>query len=293
MKINTLEMFVKLIDMGSYSLVAENMDLTQPAVSMQIKNMEERFSTELVIKENGEMKLTPAGKIVYNQAKNILNNWEQMLFNINEVQNKTYGELKIGSSTIPSEYLLPKYISQYSAKLPKVKVYIEVGDSEDMIEQLEDRNVDIIIIGKKPDNFKFKTTPITDDFLQLIVPSDHHLAQLEEVAINDLKSEKMLIREEGSGTRKAMLEGLKRLAAIDIKDLNIICRLGSTEAVISAVESGLGISFVSSLAAEKAEKFNRVSIVKVSNLAISRKFYLAFNKRRWDELLIKKFTNLF
>ena len=293
MKINNLRIFVKLVETGSFSKVAETMDLTQPAVSMQIKSMEEKFATDLVIKEKGEIILTPGGKVFYSQAKKILNEWEELLFNIDEVKDKTYGELKVGTSTIPSEYLLPELLSQYSKKLPEVKVFIEVGDSADMIKLLDDREVDLIIVGTKPNNNKYRTNAITDDHLQLIVPPGYHLAEREQITIADLKKEKLLIREEGSGTRQAMMKGLNEYAGLDLNDLNIICRLGSTEAVISAVESGLGISFVSSLAAKKARKCNRVETVKVSDMLINRKFYLAYNVKRKDEKLIKEFIKLF
>ena len=293
MKINNLKIFIKLVETGSYSLVAEQMNLTQPAVSMQIKTIEEKFSADLVFKEKNKIKLTPSGKIFYNQAKNILNEWEQLLFDIEEVRDKTFGKINIGTSTIPSEYLLPKYLSEYSRRLPEVQVLVEVGDSARMIELLEKRNVDLIIVGTEPQNSKYKTLAITEDHLQLIVPTQHHLTETNEVSINTLKKEKMIIREKGSGTRKAMLDGLKEYGDVELNELCINCRLGSTESVISAVESGMGISFVSSLAAKKAKKFNRISIVKVSDMLINRKFYMAYNEKRENELLIKKFTNLF
>ncbi len=292
MKINTLNMFVKLIDTGSYSKVAEKLDLTQPAVSMQIKFLEERFDTDLIIKENGKIKLTPAGKVVYSEAKKIINSWEKITYRVEESKNKSFQKIEIGSSTIPSEYLLPDILAKLDSENIDMKSSIKVGDSEEMIELLEKDKVDIIIVGYKPENSKYEVKEIAKDELKLIVPKNHKFSRKNEISIEELKNEKMLIREVGSGTRKAMLEGLKE-NGININELNIKCEMGSTEAIIAGVQSGLGISFVSKLASSKAHNCSRVQEVDVKGMNFSRKFYLAFNKNRKDENIIKKFIEIF
>jgi len=292
MKINTLNMFVKLIDTGSYSKVAEKLDLTQPAVSMQIKFLEERFDTDLIIKENGKIKLTPAGKVVYSEAKKIINSWEKITYRVEESKNKSFQKIEIGSSTIPSEYLLPDILAKLDSENIDMKSSIKVGDSEEMIELLEKDKVDIIIVGYKPENSKYEVKEIAKDELKLIAPKNHKFSRKNEISIEELKNEKMLIREVGSGTRKAMLEGLKE-NGININELNIKCEMGSTEAIIAGVQSGLGISFVSKLASSKAHNCSRVQEVDVKGMNFSRKFYLAFNKNRKDENIIKKFIEIF
>jgi len=285
-------MFVKLIDTGSYSKVAEKLDLTQPAVSMQIKFLEERFDTDLIIKENGKIKLTPAGKVVYSEAKKIINSWKKITYRVEESKNKSFQKIEIGSSTIPSEYLLPDILAKLDSENIDMKSSIKVGDSEEMIELLEKDKVDIIIVGYKPENSKYEVKEIAKDELKLIAPKNHKFSRKNEISIEELKNEKMLIREVGSGTRKAMLEGLKE-NGININELNIKCEMGSTEAIIAGVQSGLGISFVSKLASSKAHNCSRVQEVDVKGMNFSRKFYLAFNKNRKDENIIKKFIEIF
>ncbi|HKL74548.1 MAG TPA: selenium metabolism-associated LysR family transcriptional regulator, partial [Halanaerobiales bacterium] len=280
------------IDTGSYSKVAEKLDLTQPAVSMQIKFLEERFDTDLIIKENGKIKLTPAGKVVYSEAKKIINSWEKITYRVEESKNKSFQKIEIGSSTIPSEYLLPDILAKLDSENIDMKSSIKVGDSEEMIELLEKDKVDIIIVGYKPENSKYEVKEIAKDELKLIVPKNHKFSRKNEISIEELKNEKMLIREVGSGTRKAMLEGLKE-NGININELNIKCEMGSTEAIIAGVQSGLGISFVSKLASSKAHNCSRVQEVDVKGMNFSRKFYLAFNKNRKDENIIKKFIEIF
>ena len=291
MKINTLNMFVKLIDTGSYSEVAEKLDLTQPAVSMQIKFLEERFDTDLIIKENGKLKLTPPGKVVYSEAKKIVNSWEKIIYRVEESKNKSYQEIVIGSSTIPSEYLLPDILAEFDSKEINIRSSIKVGDSEEMIELLEKDKVDVIIVGYKPENPKYEVKKIAKDELKLIVPKNHKYATENDITINNLKNEKMLIREVGSGTRKAMLEGLKE-GGININDLNIKCEMGSTEAILAGVQAGLGVSFVSKLASSKAHNCSRVQEVNVKDMNFKRNFYLAYNKNRKNEEIIEKFSEV-
>ena len=292
MKINTLNMFVKLIDTGSYSKVAEKLNLTQPAVSMQIKFLEEKFDTDLIIKENGKLKLTPPGKIIYSEAKKIINSWEKINYRVEESKNKSYRKIIIGSSTIPSEYLLPDILAKLEAEEIDLKSSIKVGDSGEMIELLEKNKVDIIIVGYKPDNSKYEVKEIENDKLKLIVPKNHKFANKDEILLDSLKDEKILIREVGSGTRKAMLEGLKE-GGINLNELNIKCEMGSTEAILAGVQAGLGISFVSQLASSKAHNCSRVQEVNVKDMKFTRKFYLAYNKNRKNETAIKKFVDVF
>lgn len=292
MKLKTLQMLVKLIELGSFSAVADKLDLTQPAVSMQIKSLEKRFDTDLVVRQEGEIKLTPAGKVIYRKAKRILGVWEEAKLEVEQVKGETFDRLVIGASTIPAEYLLPDLLAEFYKKFPQIEVLMEVGDSTEIINSLEDREVDIIIAGSKPTQNQFEVVSVIEDRLVLIVPLEHRLINSSHVSLADLIKEQILIREQGSGTRKAMLAGLEE-AGIDKAELNLGLQLGSTEAVISAVEAGLGISFVSELAARKAVDNQRVAKIKVADMLISRKLYLAYQQERKDEALIKEFRKIF
>jgi len=288
MKINSLKTFVQLIDTGSYSITADRIGLTQPAVSMQIKKLEDNFATDLIIKEEGALILTPAGKAVYGYSKDILDKWEKLVFEVENKKHKYYKNIAIGASTIPSEYILPDILAELSKDRPEIKSSIEVGDSAEMIELLDQKEVDLILVGYKPTSTKFEIIEIVEDQLKLIIPLEHPLAERDVVKMINLTEENFLIREIGSGTRKAMLSGFKR-ANLNINDLNIKCQLGSTEAVISAVQSGLGISFVSEFASSKAQQCGRIREISVEDINLIRKFYLAYNKNKKDDELIKKF----
>ncbi|MGM0547780.1 MAG: selenium metabolism-associated LysR family transcriptional regulator [Bacillota bacterium] len=288
MKIEKLKIFITLVDLESYSLTADKFEISQPAVSMQIKSLEEYFATKLFQKEKGQINLSPAGKIVYQEAKKIIKRWSYLEQKVESKKNMKLKKLKIASSTIPSEYLLPDIISNLNKLIVDLKTEVSVGDSRSMIKLLEADEVDLIIVGSKPENNRFKKLKLYDDSLSLIVPSGNKLLKKEKVFLSDLQAENLLIREVGSGTRKATLFAFEE-AQLKLEDFNVISQLGSTEAIISAVESGLGISFISQVAAQKATTCGRVKEIKVQNLNYLRDFYLAYNQNRQDDLLIKQF----
>jgi len=288
MKINTIKIFINLVDLGSFSKTADRLGITQPAVSMQIKSLEERFGAELLYKEKGEVKLTPAGNAIYTEGKKILKNWDNLQNKVEVNRERKVKNLEIAASTIPSQYLLPDILAEISEEMPGLKTKVEIGDSTAMIDKLEKREADIIIVGYKPENRKFKVMQAAEDSLKLITPLEHMLTEKEEVFLDDLRDEKFLLREEGSGTRKTLLDGLNKVG-LNFNDLNIISELGCTEAVISSVQAGAGISFISKLASEKNSECGRVAQVEVRDLDINRYFYLAFHKDRENDPIIKEF----
>lgn len=288
LKINSLKIFINLVDLGSYSKTAEKLDVTQPAVSMQIKNLEEKFSADLIYKEKGEVKLTPAGNAIYSEGKKMLKTWDNLLNKVEINRDRKVKRLNIASSTIPSQYFLPDLLAKLSQEKPGLKTKVKVGSSRSMIKKLENREVDLIIVGYKPENRKFKVVEAAEDSLRLIVPKNHPITKKEKVFLTDLKEENFLLSEDGSGTRKVLLDGLKKVG-LNFNDLNIISELGCTEAVIASVQAGAGISFISKMASQKNSECARVEELKVEDLEIHRYFYLVFHKDREHDPIIKEF----
>lgn len=290
MKLNTLKIFIKLCDIGSYSQVAEEMNLTQPAVSMQVKSLEEYFETDLINKSKGTIYLTEAGRILYRQSREILRRWDKAELEISQLSSKDTGRIKVGASTIPGVYFLPERLAEFKEEYSNIKVDVISGDSQDMVEALTLGKVDLIIIGKKLNSDKYIAEPVEDDQLKYIVGLGHPLADKEKIELNELIKYDIVVREEGSGTRKVMLDAFRE-SGFSLKDFIVSYQFGSTEAVISAVESGLGTSFVSRMAASKAEKTGRVKIIETPELNLSRHLYLIYEKGRLEVDIMKKFYN--
>ncbi len=290
MKLNSLKIFIKVIDIGSYSLAANELEITQPAVSMQIKSLEDFFSCELITKEAGNLHLTPAGKILYRSAKTILTEWDETKLQIKQLTKETWGEIKVGASTIPAVYFLPEKLAQFRQSFPEIKVKSYHGDSQNMIEKLEADEVDVIIIGKLMEDNNYQSIPVVEDDLKLIIPANHKFSTGKSVSLTDFFAEDIILREKGSGTRKVMLDALAR-KGYSLSDLKISCYLGSTEAVIAGVEAGLGVSLVSKLAAKKASECQRIKIKSLSELNLNRMLYLVYKKGREQEEKLASFIN--
>ncbi len=288
MRIKTLKMLVLLAEKGSYSAVAEELDISQPAVSMQINSLEDNYEVELVERRKGEVQLTPAGRAFYRHGRRILSRWQRLEDEMDKVKREDSGHISLGGSTIPSTYLLPDVMADFSKDFPEVKMSLSIGDSEHIIKLLKNREVDLAVIGKKPRSGSLKVRPVLEDRLKLIFPGQDNSFRCENIAAEDIPGRRVIIREEGSGTRRAMLNGL-RDAGVRPEELNVRAEMASNEAVIAAVEAGLGISFISRLAANKAREQGRVQVKDVEDMLITRKFYLSYQKDRSGEALLEEF----
>lgn len=288
MKLSRLYTFIRLAELKSFSLVAEEFKITQPAVSIQVKALEEYFSAQLVERTPEGIILTPEGELLYREAREMLKIWENIGQKMNQLQAVIKGDLIVGASTIPAEYFMPELIVNFCLSHPLVSLKMEVGDSSSVIQDLLKRRYDVGIVGFPPEEEDMIAVPIAEDQLVFVVPKYHPFTTKDNVTAIELVQERFIMREEGSGTRKAMRDGLAQIG-LSVNDLRTVAQLGSTEAVIAAVEAGLGLSIVSSLAARRAEKLQRLAIVPVKGFQIQRKFYLCYLTDQKGQLLIKKF----
>lgn len=288
MKISRLETFVKLAAGNSFSQVAEELQLTQPAVSIQIKNLEEYFGVQLVERGFEGVTLTPEGQLLLKEAKEIIQRWQSITQKINNLKELVKGELKISASTIPAEYILPKLIVDFCHTYPLVTLKMEVKDSALVLQEIVKKRADLGIVGVKPTNEKLFFTPISSDQMVLIVPEKHPLANQGIVSPKELLEHNFILREEGSGTRKAMSQGLAQIG-LQLEDLQVVAQLGSTEAVIAAVEAGLGLSIISSLAVSSTRKMQQLKVISIKGFQVTRQFYLISEEKNQSNQLVQKF----
>ncbi len=291
MNIRTLEIFVNLADLGSYSRVAAEMNLSQPAVSMQIKNLEEKMSAELVARKGRGVELTRTGRVFYRRVSELLREWEDVQLEIERLQESRLDEICIGASTIPSSHIIPDLLSDFCRSYPEIKMIVRVGDSQDIIELLDDREIELAVIGKKPESIELEVMPLIKDELHLLVSRDDELFGRDSVSLKEILERKLLIREKGSATRRTMMNALKEAGA-DIKDLDIRAVLETNEAIISAVEAGLGVSFISRLASNKALEWGRVGKINLDGVKMERSFYISHPPRRIQGTPLETFVRL-
>jgi DNA-binding transcriptional LysR family regulator len=290
MNLNKLEAFIFVVEKGSFSEAAAALNSSQPAVSLKIKSLEEDIGLTLLDRGMSGIQPTIAGNLVYQAAIELTHRWRKLEDDLLGFQGTLTGHLKIGASTIPGTYLVPGLVRAFRDQFPKVEVSIEINDSQDTLKKLQNQQVDVAIVGMNPASTKLSSHLFTYDSLVLITPTHHPLVDKSEPDFNQLQHHEFVVRENGSGTRKRMEEFLAG-HGLEVSDLKIGLSIGSTEGVIAAVEAGLGISFISKLAALPAVKANRVQMVENID-PIQRSFYFTTLKDAENRPIIKEFTNL-
>jgi DNA-binding transcriptional LysR family regulator len=289
MNFKKLEAFISVLEKRSFSEAAAALKSSQPAISLKIKSLEEELGIELLDRGRSGVHPTRAGILVYQTAKEIMGRWGQLEDDLLGFQDTLTGTLTIGASTIPGTYLIPGWIKKFRTLYPKVDVKIEINDSRKILNKLFDHQIDVGIVGLHQQSAKMITKAVASDSLVLIVPVEHEISQSSHLDFNLLKKYDLVLREEGSGTRKEMEEYLE-INGSSLADFNSSISIGSSEAVISAVEAGLGISFISKLAAVPAVKANRVKMIETLK-PYQRNFYFSTLSESENRPIIREFTN--
>lgn len=273
-----LKIFCTVAETKSFTKAAKIVHLSQPAVSLQIQTLEEFFETKLFDKTEGAIRLTPAGKILYNNAKDILEHYSDVEKEINKITGMLKGGLTLGASTTLGNYILPNVIIEFKKAYPKVKIKMLVGNTQRIEDLLISGFVDFGFVEGKTSKRNIVSEKILTDQLTLIVHTKHPLARKKTVSVLDLAREPLILREEGSATRK-MIEDFFKAHGIGIQDLLIPLVMGSTESKKIAVEAGLGISFVSKWAARKEIEDGRLKNIIIRDEELQRSLSLIFTKK--------------
>jgi DNA-binding transcriptional LysR family regulator len=290
-RLNTalLKTFVTVVHKNSLSLAAQEIHITQPAVSKHINALEEYFGIGLIERRGRGVNMTPAGEVLYKYANEILSLIDKAEVEIRELSSAVQGKLVIWASSIPGHFILPYIIGDFKKHYPAVHIALQISDSNDVIRHLLDETAQLGAVGIKPDNKKLETTNFINDKLVVITPIDHPLAKQHTITLVELVKEKLVWRAIGSGTRKILEEKLTE-KSISLHDLNIIMELGSTGAIVTAVEAGLGISIVSQWAIRKEQAMGRIAVLEVSDLAMERELFLCYPKRRYQNRVVQAFV---
>ncbi len=277
MNLKQLESFTLIIESRSFSQAAKKLFLTQPTISSHISLLEKELETQLLIRTTKEVYPTKDGKKLYSYAKQILSIQDE-IFNDFDVKNEYNNVLTLGSSTIPEQYILPYILPEYLSN-NKNQLKILQGDSIDIIDKLINKEAEVGLVGTKIENPSLIFEPFYEDKLVIITPVSEKYKKMKEegVSVGDLLKEPIIMREEGSGTRKEIKELLK-INSFDMEDLNIIAILNSIEAIKKSVQNNMGISIVSNLSIEDFEKDNKVLIFEFSEINMCRDLYIVRNK---------------
>jgi DNA-binding transcriptional LysR family regulator len=258
----------------SFSRAAEQLLLTQPAVTQQIKALEEEFGVPLFDRGGGRISLTPAGAALLPFAEKMKGLGEQAVAAVASATGEHAGELSLGASQTIAQYVLPTFIAAFVKRHPKVQLTAKSGNTDEMLRALVAGEIQLALIEGPEQRKDVRIEPFMEDRMVLVVPASHEWAG-EEILLEQLKSQPMLTREFGSGSRRIVEQALVA-AGLKVKDLQIRMEMDSTEGLLNAVEAGLGVTFVSRWAVRNQLALGTLKLARVAGLKLSRSFSLAY-----------------
>lgn len=289
MNFKQLEAFIWVTELQSFTKAARQLFMSQPAVSFQIKALEEELEVTLFNRGDKRMILTDAGQLLYPEAKQMLKHYQKIKNGLDDLRGLKTGHLVIGAGTIPGEYLLPLFIGEFKKRYPGINISLKVSGSGQVERWVRERETDLGVTGMPIEDENIECTPWLQDQLILITPPAHPWLKSEPIQISDLLGETVILREQGSGTRKTIEQ---KLAEHHLGKIPVAMELGSTRAVITAVEAGLGVSIVSSYAVRESLALGRVMKVNVDGFDLRRFLYQIRYKQSLGGFAVEAFTDL-
>ena len=273
-----MEALIYLVEERSFSRAAKRMFLTQPALTKNIRNMEDYLGVKAVNRSNAGVTLTKEGKILYDYARRIVKLRREAAEKINQMQENRGGDIYLSASTIPATYILPLAMSNFKTSHADIRIFLKTEDSEEVMNMVLDREVEIGCIGKKPPNAKLIAEPVWHDRLILVVPTGHRWIKKAYVDLAELILEPFVLREKGSATRDVFETYIKENQATTLAQFNISGELGSSEAIKEAVLAGLGVSVLSVHAVRRELAAKTLFEIPITSCRIERRFYLIYLK---------------
>jgi DNA-binding transcriptional LysR family regulator len=283
-----LQVFQTVARLLSFTKAAEELHMTQPAVTFQVRQLEEQFNTRLFDRTHNRISLTDAGKRVHECAERIFELYAEMDNSVRELTGDISGVLILGASTTIAEYMLPALLGDFKAKYPDITIRLKVANTDGIVSQVENNAIDLGVVEAPVNNKNLVVEECRTDHMVLIVPPAHELAKEDVVPIQRVADYPFICREEGSGTREVMIESMHH-AGVSPTDLNIAMELGSLEAIKGAVEAGMGVSILSNATIQKELKLGTLVAVQLDP-PIDRPFSFVHQKQKFrvramDELL--------
>lgn len=266
-----LAALVAVVDRASFSQAAEVLGVTQPAVSLAIRSLEKRLGQTLIDRSGRQVEPTEAGRLVYRCAQRILAVEQELVQGLADEAAELSGLLVVGASTGPGERVLPKLLGAFHAEHPDVTVSLRVDDTETIVDRVLDRQLEFGIVGAERPHRSLVFEPFLRDEVVLLLPKGHPDAD-KEITLDRLKELPHVVQQDGSGVR-AVVERELRVAGIRPRDLRVVAELGLQESAKSAVEAGLGVTFMSRLAIEREIAEGRFDVATVAGIEPGRLFY--------------------
>jgi DNA-binding transcriptional LysR family regulator len=268
-----LAAFCAVVERKSFSEAAERLGVTQPAVSQQIRSLEERVGQQLLDRSGRRVEPTEAGNRLYRSAQRLLALERQLLDEVaGEAEGPLRGQLAMGASTGPGGTVVPVLLCEFAEENPEVTIDLTISDTQTIVDQVARRELELGVVGATPRNRAVVYEPFFRDEVVLVCPPDHRFAG-QSVALDELRGERLIVMQEGAGVRQVIEDELREAGA-RLRDLDVRLELGLQESVKSAVEAGHGVTFISRTAVERELDAGTLAAARVRGFEPSREISL-------------------
>jgi DNA-binding transcriptional LysR family regulator len=274
MDVRDLQIFLGVAKHLNYTRAAEEVNLSQPSVSVRMRELERDLGSKLFEQLGKKVALTEAGQLLVPYATRLIAVMGDARQAIEDLQGMERGLLRIGASTTPGMYIIPRTLANFKRQYPKIEVHLAVKDTRQIEDGVIRIEFDFGFVGGHLAGDEVDVLPWMTDHLVLVVPSNHNLARKKSIKLADLRKEQFILREPGSATRAAVGHHLKK-AEIEVET---VMEMENPESVKKAVQSGLGIAFISKFAVETELKAGSLVAINVNGLNINRELKIAYRK---------------
>jgi len=272
--ISQIKVFIVAAEENSFSAAARKLHMSQSAVSQNIHALEQAYGVELFIRRGRSVVLSEAGENILPTSREVLRSARMLEDQLMNVNNEVGGELLIGCSTSAGKYLMPSLLSNFQKKYPAVNPKVKIMSRDSVYERLLNENIPMGVSSREFEHHSLESVPLFEDRVILIVPIGHPWAEYGQATPDDLLEQKLILREEKSGTCESVMHALKSFG-ITPDMLNVVMELGNPEAIELSVERGVGIAFVSEMVAARGMAMGRVQKVEVDGLDLRRQIFMA------------------
>lgn len=269
-----LEVFVSAARLENFSAAAQELHLSQPAVTQRIQSLERQLGVTLFERQGRRVFLSEAGAYLLPLAADLLRRGQRLEEMVSSLSGQIVGHLIIGCSTTSGKYILPSLLARFCERYPGVRATVKVGSRARVLEQLSTRGVHLAFSSAPVEHGDITYHRFFEDEVVLIAPLHHPWARRDSIRVDELLQEQLILREPSSGTYHAMMQALIPLD-ISTGELRTIMQLGNSEAIIMAVEEGIGVGFVPRLSAKRCMQMGKIKIIPIEGVTMKHTIWMA------------------
>lgn len=275
----------------SFTKASEELCITQPAVTKNIKELESEFDIRLFERKGNKIELTEAGQLLFNHSEDIFEIYKRIHFDLSLLKERHSGELQLGASTTLSQYILPPVLANFYRHFPDIRISLINANTEKIEKAVIQKKVALGIVEGKSKNVALKYTPFLKDEIVAVVHTSQKLADKDNLSMAEFLKTPLVLREAGSGSLDIILHELGK-HSFHLKDLNVIMHLGSTESIKSFLANSNCIAFVSITAVSKEIVNGEFKVIDIEDLDIKRIFYFAHLQGKTERIpeIFMRFT---